>query len=395
LQPGKDTLLRKATRQLGYYFGGMGGFDMHNAQNLVTGLPRSEITIASALQTTGYKTCAIGKWHLGDFAVYPEYHPRNYGFDMFVGFNASNDDWPVSFFRDEKMVEKDIGLDQEKYTGLFTDEAISFIDNANGTPFFIYLSHKDPHQPCIPSKKFQGKSEGGPHGDAVEEVDWSTKTIIDHLKKKNLDENTIIFFTSDNGPWFNGSAGGLRGRKGESYEGGYRVPLIVRWPGKVPAGKTCDQPAMNIDLYPTILGLAGLTAPNDRVIDGKNLWGLLSGQSDKPPHEALYFFHYNEIEGVRSGNWKFFRNINTRAWPIPLDKTDTFFGKAAAGHDYKPEGADESVPTMASWPMLYNMQIDSSESYNVIKKHPETAKRLQTYIEMFEADFQKNPRGWL
>ena len=395
LQAGEDTLTRKIFRQLGYMFGSLGVLDLHNAQNLVDGLPQSEITMSEALKLAGYKTCAIGKWHLGDFNVMPEYHPHNYGFDHFVGFNASNDDWPIAFYRNKKKLVDDVGLDQEKYTGLFTDEAVKFIEDAKGDPFFLYLAHKDPHQPCFPSKDFVGKSEGGPHGDTVTEVDWSVKQIMDSLKRNGLDRDTLVIFTSDNGPWFDGSPGGLRGRKGESYEGGYRVPMIAWWPGKIPAGRVTGEPAMNFDFFPTVLHLAGLTLPSDRIIDGKNLWGLLSGREKETPHEALYFFHYKQLEGVREGKWKYFRYINTKAWPIPLDKPDTFVGSAAGGHDYKPEGSDKSVPTMASWPMLYNMKLDRGESYNVIKRYPKVGDRLHKKLVAFEKKFFENPRGWM
>jgi len=395
LQPGKDTFMRKIVKQVGYAMGSMGAVDMNGAENMVKGLPASEITLAEALKTTGYKTCAIGKWHLGDFVVDPKFHPKNYGFDNFVGFNASNDDWPAAFWRNDKEIVKDIALDQGKYTGIFTDEAISFIDKSKDDPFFIYLAHKDPHQPCIPSEKFKGKSEGGPHGDTVEEVDSSVGRILKHLRKRGLDNNTLVIFTSDNGPWFDGSSGGLRGRKGESYEGGYRVPMITRWPKGIPQGRVTNAPSMNIDFFPTMLKLAGLENPSDRIIDGKDISGLLSGKKKKSPHDALFFFHYREIEGVRIDKWKYFRWINSKAWPVPLDKPNTFFGKFAAGHDYKPEGSEESVPTMGSWPLLYNMSLDRGESYNVIKKYPDVGNKLLKSMEKFEKEFYKNPRGWI
>ncbi|HDP80923.1 MAG TPA: steryl-sulfatase, partial [Spirochaetes bacterium] len=281
-----------------------------------------------------------------------------------------------------------------KYTGLFTREAEDFITRSKDSPFFLYLAHKDPHLPCLPSEKFKGASEGGPHGDAVQEVDWSVGRILDCLKRNGLDRNTLVIFTSDNGPWFDGSPGGLRGRKGQCFEGGSRVPMIARWLGRIPAGSVCREASMNIDFFPTILALAGLEAPSDRMVDGKSLWPLLSGKSKKSPHEELYFFHYNEIEGVREGRWKYFRSISNRAWPIPLDKPGTFVANAAAGRDYKPEGSDISVPTMGSWPILYNMELDAGESYNVIKKYPGVGKKLLSKIESFEQSFYKNPRGW-
>ncbi|HPK46128.1 MAG TPA: sulfatase-like hydrolase/transferase, partial [Spirochaetota bacterium] len=271
LQPGKDTFMRKIVKELGYIFGALGVVDLHGAKNLVNGLPHSEITIAHALKLRNYATCAVGKWHLGDFVVDESYHPHHYGFDRFVGFNASNDDWPVSFYKDKKMIVQDIGLNQQQYTGVFTNEAIAFINESKRKPFFLYLSHKDPHQPCFPSKPFEGSTNAGPHGDSIAEVDWSVGQIIQTLKKNNIYENTLVIVTSDNGPWFDGSTGGLRGRKGESYEGGCRVPMIASWPGVIKAGSVCEEPAMNIDFFPTFCNLAGLTLPMDRIIDGKDL----------------------------------------------------------------------------------------------------------------------------
>ncbi len=400
LQPGKDTFMRKMVRGIGYKLGGAGIFDMRHAENMVAGIPQSEITIPEALKLTGYRTGAIGKWHLGDFTVDMKHHPRNHGFDFFTGFNASNDDWPVSFWKNEKEQVKDIGIDQGAYTGIFTREAISFIEGkAEGggkkdDPFFLYLAHKDPHQPCIPSKKFEGSSKAGPHGDTVKEVDWSVGEIMKALKRNGLDKNTLVIFTSDNGPWFDGSPGKLRGRKGESFDGGYRVPMIARWAGKIPAGTTCREPSMNIDFFPTAMSLAGLSLPKDRIIDGKNIMGLLSGKEKKSPHESLYFFHYDELEGVRAGRWKYFRHTNTRSWPIPMDKPVTFFARAAKGHDYKPEGSEESVPTMASFPMLYDMKHDPGENYNVAKRHPRVVGRMKKQLADYEKGFFKNIRGY-
>ncbi len=395
VQSGRDTFMRKLMVRVGLMFGSLGMLDMRGGRSIAKGLPLSEITIAGALKTAGYSTACIGKWHLGDFTTYGDYLPNKHGFDHFLGFNGANDDFPVAFWRNDKEITNDIGLDQGKYTGLFTKEAVSFIEGAGNKPFFLYLCHKDPHQPCIPSKRFEDRSEGGRYGDTVEELDWSVGQVLDCLRRNGLEENTLVLFTSDNGPWYDGSPGACRGRKGQSFDGGYRVPLIARWPGKIPAGGVCGEPAMGIDFFPTFLHLAGLGLPTDRVIDGKNMWGLLGGGEKKTPHEALYFFHHDELEGVRSGQWKYFRYINTYTWPIPTDKPNTFAGINAGGRDYKPEGSDISVPTMATWPLLYNIKLDRGESYNVAKKYPAVANRMRAMLERFEAEFTKNPRGWL
>ena len=392
---GEDTFSRNMLRRLGLMFGSLGALDLQGAESIAKGLPPSEITIAAALKIAGYQTACIGKWHIGDFTKDERYLPGKHGFDYFVGFNGANDDWPVAFWRNETELVKDIGIDQAHYTGLFTKEAIDFIERSKDEPFFLYLAHKDPHQPCIPSEEFENRSEGGRHGDTVEEVDWSVSEIMKCLQKNGLEKDTIILFTSDNGPWYDGSPGGLRGRKGQSFEGGYRVPMIAWWPEKIPAGGICKEPSMNIDFFPTLLHLAGLELPSDRIIDGENIWGLLTGAEDKSPHEALFFFHHNELEGVRAGKWKYFRYINSYVWPIPQDKPHTFIGNIAGGYEYKPEGSDISVPALGSMPLLYNMELDAGESYNLIKKHPDVGRQMQELMERWEREFIKNPRGWI
>lgn len=224
---GKDTLPRKAIRSIGKSFGILGFLDLHGAYTLAPGLPPSEVTLAEALQIAGYTSACIGKWHLGDFLVHPQYHPMEHGFDYFYGINGANDDWPVGLWRNREELRSDIGLDQGPHTMKFTEEAIGFIERSKEQPFFLYLGHKDPHQPNIPSPEFEGKSAAGPYGDTVEELDASVGQIMACLKRNDLLDNTLVLFTSDNGPWYNGNPGTLRGRKGQSFEGGYRVPFIA------------------------------------------------------------------------------------------------------------------------------------------------------------------------
>jgi uncharacterized sulfatase len=394
LQAAGDTLARKLTLKAALLLAKLGAVDMAGGENAVPGLPPSEITLAEALQQAGYRTMAVGKWHLGDFTELPEYHPSNHGFDRFVGFNMSNDDWPVAFWRDHTEVVADIGLDQARYTRLFTEEAVRFIEESRDGPFFLYLAHKDPHQPFFPSERFAGRSEGGPYGDAVSELDWSVGEIVAALGRLGLSENTLLVFTSDNGPWYEGSPGGLRGRKGQSYEGGFRVPFIARWPGRIPAGSVSDEPAMNIDLFPTFLGLAGLALPSDRVIDGADLWPVLSGSRAEVDERELFFFHDYDVEAIRAGPWKYIRSNSHFVWPTPLDKPDTPAGRLASGRDYRPPGSSESFPTLGTWPLLYQLERDSGEAYNVKKTHPEVARRLGERLETWSAEFRANPRGW-
>ncbi len=394
VRAGKDTFVRRMLAKIGLVMGDLGAIDFRGGESLADGLPQSEVTMAEALKIAGYKSALVGKWHLGDFTENDHYHPHKHGFDYFMGLNVANDDWPVALYRGEEELIEDVGLDQEHLTGMFTKEAVEFIERSKDDPFFLFLSHKDPHQPFVPSKPFVNRSEAGRYGDAVEEMDASVGTIMECLKRNGLDDDTIVIFTSDNGPWFNGSSGMTRGRKGQSFEGGYRVPMIARWPEKIEAGKTCRASTMGIDFFPTFLRLAGLKDPNDRIIDGKDIWGLLSGQEKKSPHEALFFFHQNELEGIRSGKWKYFRYINTFNWPIPLDKPNTFIGEVAGGRDYTPPGSDKSVPTMGTWPLLYNLELDSKESYNLTQKYPQVAQKLGRDLVKFENEFIANPRGW-
>ncbi len=397
--PKDDNPLRSASRVFGTMMAKLGALDLPFGKSLNDGLPLSEITIAEALKLVGYKTGAIGKWHLGDFTKQPEYHPFKHGFDFFTGFNGSNDDWPTAFWRNDKEITADIQLDQEKYTGLFTEEALKFINENKNEPFFLYLAHKDPHQPCIPSKRFRNSSKGGRHGDVIQEVDWSVGEVMKALKENGLDNRTLVLFASDNGPWFNGSPGGNRGRKGQSYEGGFNVPMIARYPGKIPAGSVCREPSMNIDFFPTCLGLAGLNLPKDRIIDGKNIFGLMSGREKKSPHEALFFFHENDLEGVRAGHWKYFRYMNHYVHPIVIDNPKrTFSGlvtkKAQIYTGKDSSGKEKTIPVMGSWPMLYNLKTDKGENYNVIDTYPETGKKMLQIMTDWEKKFYKNPRGW-
>jgi len=397
--PKDDSLVLKISRSLGLLSANIGAMDGIGGKSIIEGLPLSEITLAKALKVAGYKTAAIGKWHLGDFTKLPQYHPYKHGFDYFAGFYAANDDLPYAFWRGEKEIVHDIGLAQDPYTGILTQEAVNFIEQSKREPFFLYFAHKDPHQPNYPSKRFLNSSEGGLYGDTVQEVDWSVGEVLSCLERNNLVRDTIIIFTSDNGAWFNGSTGGLRGRKGQSYEGGFRVPMLAWWPGRIPAGSVCREPAMNIDFFPTCLALAGLTLPTDRIIDGKDISGLLEGKGKQSPHEALFFFHHNEIEGVRTGDWKYFRRINHAVYPVYADKDNTLLGWIVnnfftyAGKDA--EGKTHTIPFLGRLPLLYNMKVDPGENYNVIDKYPAVGRRMYDLMTQWEQAFAKNPRGWI
>ncbi len=362
-------------------------------ESTVKGLPASEITIPEALKLAGYATGMVGKWHLGNFRATPAYHPLRHGFDFFAGFPHSNGEFPYSYWKNETMVDEDLGLRQADVTATLTREAIGFIDANQTQPFFLYFSHKNVHIPLVPSPDFAGKSAAGPYGDSVEEMDWSAGEIVRALAERGLLEKTLVVFMSDNGPWFSGSNGRLRGHKGEVLEGGNRVPAIVQWPGHIPAGGVITAPAMNIDLFPTLLGLAGLGLPQDRTIDGRDIGGLLSGHESASPHEALFFFNANVIDGVRSERWKYYRWVNQYMWPLPLDKESTLFGRWMHDHfRYTDSKTGETVPMYG--PLLFDLTTDPSEAYNVIQQHPDDAARLHAAIEQWEREFFANPRGW-
>jgi len=396
LSASSDTFMRATMRRLAIAAGKLGTTDMIGGGTAVRGLPASEITIAEALQLRGYRTLAVGKWHLGDFTHWPQFHPMRHGFDHFFGYNVANDDFPVALWRDEQQLVADVGTRQSEHTREFTKEAVEYIRAWRDAPFFVFLAHKDPHQPFFPSAPFAGRSAGGPYGDAVSEFDWSVGEVMRALRETGVADDTLVIVTSDNGPWYEGSPGGLRGRKGQTYEGGFRVPFIAAWPGRIPAGTVSKVPAMNIDLFPTLLGLAGLSPPSDRVIDGIDLLPVLEGRAVDAAiaERPLYFFHEYDVEAIRVGRWKYIARNSHYTWPVPIDKNDTFSGKSANSRDYYPADGGEPVPTLGTWPLLYDLERDPEESYNVAKRHPDVCGRLDAGLERWTRAFRAAPRGW-
>ena len=331
------------------------------------GLHPSEITIAEVLKAKGYATACVGKWHLGD---QPQFLPTRQGFDTYFGIPYSNDmgrkNIPLPLMRDEKVIEAPVK--QASLTGRYTQEVVSFIEANRDQPFFIYLPHTFPHLPLFASERFKGKSKAGIYGDSVEEIDWSTGQILAALKKHGLDEHTLVLFTSDNGS-ARGSNAPLRGKKGQTWEGGQRVPCVVRWPGRIAAGSTCDQIAATLDLLPTFANLAGGRAPTDRVLDGKNIWPLLAGKKGaKSPHEAFYYYQMDQLQAVRSGKWKLFVEMSSkkRNWG-------------------KPEGASPL--------QLYDLEADIAESSNVADDHPEVVQRLLALADKARAELGDGDRA--
>ncbi|MBL4836901.1 MAG: sulfatase-like hydrolase/transferase [Kordiimonadaceae bacterium] len=392
IQPGHNPSLQTwAVSRARAWMSALGAADMKSGDNLTNGLPLHEITIAEGLKQAGYATGVVGKWHLGDFNWWPEYHPFNHGFDFFVGFNASNDDWPVAFYRGTEKEIDDIGLNQQQYTQLFTTEAVGFIEQNQEKPFFLFLSHKDPHQPFFPSDKFIDRSEAGRYGDAVEELDASVGTILDTLDRLSLSDNTVVIFASDNGPWYEGDAGGLRGRKGTSNEGGYRVPFLLRYPEHLEAGSTHAGPAMGIDLLPSLFSMAGVSLPKDRIIDGRSLFDSNNRLIEKGEARELYFAAGLDFEAVRRGDLKYIQRNSGYVWPLPLDKPIGLVDAMAPR--YVPVDG-EPVDQLNSWPKLYNLDIDAAEAYDISDAHPDDVSDLDGVLQNWRKKFVANPTGF-
>jgi arylsulfatase A-like enzyme len=271
-------------------------------------------------------------------------------------------------------------VDQDRLVQRYTEKAIDFITANKDRPFFLYLPHTAVHVPIHPGKAFQGKSANGRYGDWVEEVDWSTGRVLATLHDLKLDDRTLVLFTSDNGPWRSqgkdaGVAGPLRGGKASTWEGGVREPTIARWPGKIPAGAVCDAMMSEMDVLPTLVKLAGGAAPTDRVIDGRDIWPLLTGESKTSPHEALYYFKGNRLEAVRSGPWKL---AIAEQIESGIDKEKTEKERLAAG-PFKPK--------------LFNLDADIGETTDVAAQHADVVARLQGYVRQMDGDLGVVSRG--
>ncbi len=356
------------------------------------GIPASEITLGEALQTAGYATCCIGKWHLGH---QPQFYPCRNGFDEYLGILYSNDMRPVELIDGDKVVEYPVV--QATLTKRYTERAIRFIEKNEGRPFFLYLPHAMPHKPLAASEEFYKKSGAGLYGDAIAELDWSVGQILGKLDELGLDEKTLVIFTSDNGPWFGGSSGGLRGMKGQTWEGGIRVPMIARWPGKIPPGRVSHEPAGTIDLLPTVLKLAGADVPDDRVIDGRDILPLLTSDAASP-HEALFAMSGPNLLTVRSGRWKLHVKPPPK-WPKHL-KSDWVDPRGPDGvtilAPYEQATPDDHPDVLTGDPaepmMLIDLESDPPEQHNVAKEHPEVVERLKGLFDQMAAQVPPPPQ---
>ena len=352
----------RAALMTGRYAARMGIDQMRLANVLFpadkTGLPQSETTVARALKDRGYATACIGKWHLGHMGPH---RPIDHGFDYYFGIPYSNDMSPTPIMRNAEVVEQP--AKQDTLTRRYTEEAITFIEGEKGKPFFLYLAHNMPHIPLHASDRFRGKSAGGLYGDVIEELDWSVGEVLEALKRLGLDRDTIVFFSSDNGPWYQGSAGPLRGRKGWTYDGGVREPGIVRWPGNIRPGRVSDEPVATIDFFPTALALAGekdISAGSKQPLDGKNILPFLVGRETKSPEHLYLFFDGPYLQTARAGRWK----IHVARWNIPR---------------YTAASAQQKNMRLAT-PELFDMSADLGESYDVAIQHAEVVRDLQARI---------------
>jgi arylsulfatase A-like enzyme len=288
------------------------------------GIPSWEITIGGALKRLGYQTGCIGKWHLGSDVPYL---PLRHGFDYFFGLPHSNDMSPLPLIRGEQVI--DANPNQDALTAQYTAEALQFIVRSKDRPFFLYLAHTSPHVPLHVSAGFRNSSDGGLYGDVIQELDWSTGQVLDALRNLGIDDNTLVLFTSDNGPWLEqgaggGSAGPFRGGKMTVYEGGIRVPCIAYWPGRIAAGRVLSAPSSSLDFLPTFVHLAGGKIRRDRVMDGVNAWPVWSGEQ-APSERTLYFYVVGELPlGVRAGKWKMhMAGTSRRLYDLSTDPSES------------------------------------------------------------------------
>lgn len=341
------------------------------------GLHPQEYTIADRLRPLGYATQCIGKWHLGD---QPAFLPTKQGFDHYLGLPYSNDMMRtasvdgrrvVPLVRDEQVERLLEEEDQDSIEEICTNEAVKFIRGSKEKPFFLYFPHTAVHTPIHPGKAFQGSSQNGRFGDWVQEVDASVGRVFDTLRELQLDQNTLVIFTSDNGPWLikgsdGGSAGPLRGGKGSTWEGGVRVPTLAWWPSKIAPGSVCDTVTGTIDVLPTCMKIAGAEMPAEPVIDGRDLSPLLFGQSKESPREAHYYFSGYRLQAVRQGPWKL--AIATQ-----------------------PESMSQEVASDAKTnPRLYNLDQEISERTNLAAQHPDIVAKLTALAAAITAEIGGN-----
>lgn len=324
-----------------------------------SGMSLDETTLADLFRKRGYRTHAVGKWHLGDG---PDYLPTSRGFDSFFGVPYSDDMAPLPLMRDKEIVEPE--TDRAELTPVYTAEAVKLLETASTDPFFLYVAYSYPHDPARGSRAYKGKSAFGDYGDAVEEIDWSAGKILEALEKSGKASNTVVIFTSDHGPWFQGSHGLTRGRKGSCFEGGVRVPCIIRWPGRIPAASVCSEWLSSLNLLPTLsawCGLAETTLP----LDGHDMTHTLIEREKAPVKPVIYFSpagNKNDVHCIRTGAWKL---------RVAQNSGEIYTNDHTMGAD------NFWLPN----PELYHLERDPLEAYSVAKGNPEIVQQLMNDLE--------------
>jgi N-acetylgalactosamine-6-sulfatase len=353
-------------------------------------LPESEVTLAQLFQQAGYATGMVGKWHLGH--AQPQWLPTHRGFDEYLGIPYSNDMRPVQLVERDQRVEYPVI--QVNLTQRYTARALAFIEKHKQQPFFLYLAHVMPHKPLAASESYYQKSGSGLYGDVLSELDAGIGQVLSKLKQLQLDEKTFVVFTSDNGAWFGGSCGGLRGMKGSSYEGGYRVPCIARWPGKIPSGHVSAEPAVMMDLFATVLKIANLQPPGDRVMDGRDIFPLFISDA-KSPHQAIFGAQGGKLATVRDQRWKL-HVLAPRDGFLALDKPGERWIDPrgpdgvtilAPYEQYQPSehpGLRTGDPPRAM--QLFDLQNDPGEQHDVAAKHADIVNRLKALYDAANRD---------
>ncbi|MBL8214628.1 MAG: sulfatase [Bryobacterales bacterium] len=320
------------------------------------GIPDSEVTIAQMLKGAGYRTACVGKWHVGDRVAFM---PNAKGFDEFFGLPYSHDMFPLPLMRQDRIVA-DLPR-TESLTPAFTEEAVRFIGSNREAPFFLYLAYTAPHIPLQPGAAFRGRSRQGAYGDSIEELDFHIGQVLTALREHQIEENTLVIFTSDNGPWYQGSKGSLRGRKGETWEGGLRVPFVARWPGRIPSGTVTQGMGSHLDLLPTLAAITGAPLP-PVPLDGVSIAPMLLGEAGEVPHGLFLYFDNWELQCARMDRWKLhLSRFNYPAWlwlnsprlNLPLPR-----------------------------PELYDLETDSEESYDASNDFPEIVAEIRSRVEM-------------
>lgn len=357
------------------------------------GISADETTIPEMLKRQGYRTGMVGKWHLGH---HRPFLPLQHGFDEYFGIPYSNDMWPLSNIGEplkpgerrasypfppliegnEKWGEVKNLEEQSGLTRMYTEKAEAFIRKHARDPFFLYLAHSMPHIPIGASAAFKGKSAQGAYGDVIMEADWSVGRILEVLKELKLDENTLVIFTSDNGPWLNfgnhaGSSGGFREGKGTVFEGGHRVPMIVKWKGRLPEGKVSYALSSTLDILPTLAHITGAPLPQHK-IDGVNIWNVFQGNNDPVRETFLYYYGKNELRAVRQGDWKL----------ILPHVSQTYEGmRPGVNGQGGPTRQNNAIPLA-----LYDLRRDPGERYDVRDYHPEIVQQLMQLAEQARLD---------